>query len=54
MNADGPGAEKPGYEKPEVTPLGGEEPLADEDLSGVAGGAACYAGEYPGTRIEPQ
>ena len=38
MNADGPGAEKPGYEKPEVTPLGGEGPLADEDLSGVAGG----------------
>lgn len=54
MSADGPGAGKPDYEKPEAMPLGGEGPLTDEDLSGVAGGAACYAGEYPGTRIEPQ
>ena len=54
MSAHGPGADKPAYEKPEAMPLGGEGSLADEDLSGVAGGAACTAGDYPGSRIEPQ
>jgi len=48
MNAGGPGAEKPGYEKPEVTPLGGEGPLADEDLSGVAGGGGVLRRRVPG------
>ena len=54
MNAGEVGSGKPGYEKPEATPLGGDRPLADEDLAGLAGGAPCAAGDYPGTRIEPQ
>ena len=41
------GAEKPPYEKPEATPLGGDGPLSDEDIDGVAGGVDCGIGGYP-------
>jgi len=42
------GDERPPYEKPEATPLGGDRPLTDDEAGAAVGGgsgaADCYAG----------
>jgi len=54
MSTDGPDGAKLACEKPERAPLADDAQLADEALAGLAGGAPCGVGDYPGPRIEPQ